>query len=249
MRRFLALMLVLAAAPLCAFAQPAGQTDETLMTWYGAKLRQAFRSGDVDQVSTDEFLAVEAELERRRLIDRETVGEIERGVVYAGMPLAQALASIDGLEEVDVLVLDGHLIRSWRGAASAQLGSQRSFDTFIACDDRIVTLFAASGLITAETYNEAGMSGRIRFQTNFPDDYWDEANYEQRIRGNRVFERPGYLADRREHRWSIFSNNSGVFMKPSEWHATGATSYRPKGRGRDINDMMNGHIRRGGSVC
>ena len=57
MRRFLALMLVLAAAPLCAFAQPAGQTDETLMTWYGAKLRQAFRSGDVDQVSTDEFLA------------------------------------------------------------------------------------------------------------------------------------------------------------------------------------------------
>ena len=83
MRRFLALMLVLAAAPLCAFAQPAGQTDETLMTWYGAKLRQAFRGGDADQVSTDEFLAVEAELERRRLIDRETVGEIERGVVYA----------------------------------------------------------------------------------------------------------------------------------------------------------------------
>ena len=93
------------------------------------------------------------------------------------------------------------------------------------------------------------MSGRIRFQTNFPDDYWDEANYEQRIRGNRVFEKPGYLADRREHRWSIFSNNSGVFMKPSQWHATGATSYRPTGRGRDSNDMMNGHIRRGGSVC
>ena len=60
MRRFLALMLVLAAAPLCAFAQPAGQTDETLMAWYGAKLRQAFRSGDVDQVSTDEVLAAEA---------------------------------------------------------------------------------------------------------------------------------------------------------------------------------------------
>ena len=38
-------------------------------------------------------------------------------------------------------------------------------------------------------------------------------------------------------------------MKPSQWHATGATSYHPQGRGRDINDMMNGHIRRGGGVC
>ncbi|MGE0500065.1 MAG: hypothetical protein AB7I79_00260 [Rhizobiaceae bacterium] len=245
----LALFATLAFALPSAAQAPADRSDETLMTWYGATLRQAYRSGETAALDADAFLAAEEELDRRGLITTENLSEIERGIVYVGMPLAQALASIDGLEEVDTLVLKGHLIRSFRGPTSVKLGSRERFDTFIACDDRIVTLYAASGLITAETYNQTFGSGRIRFQTNFAKDFWTSADFEPRIRGNREFRKPGHYGDRREHRWSLFSNNSGVFVKPSDWHATGATSYRPKGRGVDINDMMNGHIRKGGSVC
>lgn len=223
--------------------------DEALMIFYGAQLRYAFRTGDYNHVTQGEFLVVEAELEKRKLITRSRVSQIERGIVFVGMPLVQALASVDRLQEVDTLILEGSVIRSFRGPNFARLGSTISYDTFISCDGEVVTFFAASGLITKETNNRTIGSTRIRFQTNFPTGFWAEQNYEDRIRGNRLFKKPRYLADRREHRWSLFSNNGGGFMSPSVWYETGATSYRPTMRQVDINDMMRLHIRRGGSVC
>lgn len=219
------------------------------MQQYGLELRLAYRSGDTSRVTTREFLESEAELERRGLLSKKLVSQIERGIVFIGMPLIQALASIDELREVDVLILDGHIIRSFQGPASAMLGSQKSFDTFVSCDGKTVTLFAAKGLITPDTYHQVYGSGRIRFQTNFPSDYWRSKDFRQRIRGNRVYEKPAKYADRFEHRWSLFSNNSGTFTKPSVWHATGANSYYGTRKGIDINDMMNLHIRRGKPVC
>lgn len=223
--------------------------DEELMVKYGSGLRSAFKTDDYELVSSPVFLKIETELEDRGLITRQSASEIERGIVYVGMPLTQALASVSGLKEVDTLVLNGHVIRSFRGATSAALGLQVSSDTFISCDGKIVTLFAAKGLITADTYHRTYGSRGIRFQTNFPPGFWKNANFENRIRGNRVFDKPRHFADRSEHRWSIFSNNSGVFVKPSLWRETGSTSYRGLSARPNINDLMNSHIRRGGPVC
>ena len=225
------------------------EPDERLMVLYGESLRASYRLGDASIVTNPDFLRLEEELASRNLVTRDNISEIERGIVYVGMPLSQALASIDGLTEVDALVLNRHVIRSFQGINFARLGSITSRDTFISCDGIVVSLFAARGLITAETYNFSFGSGRIRFQTNFRPNFWEDENFEDRIRGNRIAEAPTYFANSRENRWSIFLNNSGTFMKPSVWRDTGATSFQPHIDQININDQMNAHIRRGGSVC
>lgn len=225
------------------------EPDERLMVLYGGGLRASYRSGDTSIVTDTDFLRLEEELASRGLVTRDNVSEIERGIVYVGMTLPQALASIDGLSEVDTLVLNRHVIRSFQGINIARLGSITSRDTFIACDGIVVSLFAARGLITAETYRYSYGSGRIRFQTNFRPNFWQDENFEERVRGSRIADRPTYFANSRETRWSLFLNNAGTFMRPSVWHDTGATSYHPQINQININDRMNAHIRRGGSVC
>ena len=218
---------------------PRPGSDEALMIEYGSMLRRAYKTGDQSLISNARFIEIETDLEARELIDRQTFAQIQKGIVFVGMPLEQALASLEGLVEVDVLVIDGIEIRSFRGATTGRTGALATRDTIISCDGKVINLFVTRSLITKETYNRTFGSTRIRFQNNFPPGYWDQENYEERIRGNRIFEDTQSWGDRLGHHWSMFSDNPGRFTKPSSWY----------NRPVNLNDMMRRHLRSGRPLC
>lgn len=67
-------------------------TDIELMSAYGDLAREAYREGET-QAKIESFLRLEEEAEYRGLIDNKSLGEINRGILYVGMPMAQAFAS------------------------------------------------------------------------------------------------------------------------------------------------------------
>lgn len=248
MRKLVFLSVFLLFCSSVSAVSQAEQSNEALMIQYGEALRYAYRTDDRNFTSSERFLDIEAELEARGLIDKQIVSQIERGIVYVGMPLTLALASMESLREVDTMILERSLIRSFQGPTQPVRRSGY-FDTIIACDNVVVALFAARTLITRETYNQVFGSGRIRFQTNFRNGFWAEDNFEERIRGNRVFNEADDWGDRSDHRWSMFSNNSGSFSPPSLWQDTGANNWGTPRDRININDMMHSHIRRGLPIC
>ncbi len=221
--------------------------DNLLMAEFGEMLRKAYRTSDNFLLLTERFLSLQKEIEQRNFVSNKDSLDIERGIVYAGMPLWKALASVDNMNEVDILVIRAEQIRAFR-SPETWLDPNRQRDTFITCGNKVVSLFVSSGLITPETYSGKYGYRQIKFQTNFKPGFWKKENYEERIRGNKVFSKPQKFADRLDHRWSLFSDNAGNFTKPSIWHTHGTHNYNHK-YGIDINDLMRRHIRRKGTVC
>lgn len=220
--------------------------DLQVMRDYGQVVRRSYREKNPALLRSDEFRRLEKIVEKGGKVGPAEYREIEKGIIYVGMPMDQAMASLDDLVEVDLLSINESLIVSYRGAAvslnsSSIIGrlvlSRRV--TVISCNDTVVGFFI-HGHITPETQRATFGSGKLRFQTNFAAGFWtDESTIEARRLGSSILSGPRTYADRREHRWSLFSNNSGEFEKPSTYWQ----------RHQHGNNMMAQHLRRGGKVC
>ncbi len=213
----LAMVAALFVSTFNASAQETARTDWTLMREYGAILRQSYRTGNEAPLRSQRYLSLEHELEQRGLIDRGKLIQIRQGIFYLGMPVSQAMASVDNFHQVDYLSLPGAEIytfvgdppeggfarrtREARSRGFTNIVSRVDFDhTFVvSCNDRVMKMQLPNGLITQDTYSEVFGSGRIHFQTNFPSGFWAEENYAARTRGRQVFDYAETHGDNFDH--------------------------------------------------
>lgn len=181
----LALMLLTACASTSW--EPLPGSDEALMREYGAIVREAYRTGADAPTFTPEFITLEADLEERGLIDREKLDEVRKGVVYLGLPVAQLLASIDSIDEIDRTVINGAEIRTFRGGYYEVTSITTFSERFITCDGRLVAFRVVSDMHgwfqrpvmkvrgLNHSHSTASRTGAA-YRTNFPPGYWDVKN-------------------------------------------------------------------------
>lgn len=151
---------------------PRNASDKDLLMIYGAFVRANYRNRSSIGTDSPEFLAIEEELELRRLVDRTAYKEIERGLIYLNMPFSQLYAVVDGLEEVELVSLAPHDLQVFKSSPvpdSRFGGRQNVRQTFFACNEKLIG-YVVSGLTTFETYY-SGSATESKAQTNFENGF------------------------------------------------------------------------------
>lgn len=184
--RLLLLVVFALAHPACGHAQnflagrnPANIADIELMRFYGSIVRASFRTGNRDGLRRPDFIAVEAEVQKRGLVTVSNYEEIEKGIVHLDMPLPQIHAAIDNLERTDVVTFEQFTISVYQGNVP-DWGSWRpakpNREFVLVCNGKLIG-YRVAGETTFETFSGVPVV-KSKAQTNFTRDHFDPKSVE-----------------------------------------------------------------------
>jgi hypothetical protein len=203
--------------------------DAELASRYGTLLRAQYTGVDFD---FSELGGLEAEISNRRLFSSLQVVQIEKGVVFVGMPLTQLLASMDGLKQSDYAERETFTLRAYMVAANAQdrfanvaMAAYRHRmpqTQFVLCNERVVAMYVRNALIapdSVEVWGAPGIVGEpslspgdgVYIQTTFQPGFWNESNRSMRQRFQRILNDPhAYFLISRDGPWGgLWTNQMG----------------------------------------
>lgn len=184
---FYLLLMMFSESVLAQVVLPtaASMSDIDLMRVYGAIVRANFRKGTSIGMREPAFLGMERELQSRGLVTSKNFEEIEQGIVYIGMPLAQVFAAISDLERSEVASFETFTLTVYRGRIVQDWGGwtpqYKHRETVLVCNSKVVGM-TVLGQITFETLL-SGNQQRIR--TNFPPNHFS-ATSEETMRYHRA---------------------------------------------------------------
>lgn len=194
-------------------------SDIDLMTAYGAALREAYHTRNDAIYGDPVFRSLAQEARARGLAGKRESQRIEKGIIFIGLPLHFAVASINNLEEKDVFEKYGDVVRTYVG----EIGYRGRFDYVISCNNKVVS-FQVTGF--PERSSRRGHNTRA-YQTNFRDGFWsDPRTQEQRILANFPQREPKRYAHSVDGRWRAFRDNRLLLRSPSSYWSSNEYTLR-----------------------
>lgn len=198
---------------LSTLAQSGGQAVEStpdieLMRAYGAAVRRSYRTGRKPDVDTPHFAALEAEVQRRRLVTVATYDDVERGIVFIGMSVPRMHAALDNLERVEVVNFERFTLTVYRGDVK-DWGNWRPIrpqrELALVCDGKLVG-YRIVGVTTFETWSGVPVS-KSKVQTNFAPGHFLPTSAE-----SQKYIRTGQSAPGKPERKDNWAGGSGWLM-------------------------------------
>lgn len=140
-----------------------------LMSIYGEWLRANHREENTKFISDRALIAIEQQIEKRKLLSAKGAGEVSEGLLYLAMPVSQLMASVSGLSLVEQVPFGGFALELYR-ANGPIAGKRRGRTVALVCNERIIGL-STIGTTTFDTWRGVSNSNS-KVRSNFSPGYF-----------------------------------------------------------------------------